>query len=143
MKNKKNRVNITGKLIYLIVAVLVLMIIPSAAENASAYFREQQSRTGYTSEKLYEDFCDGDYGRLSEKVAYNRAVGRTVTEDDRDYYAFSACYNSAVDYHMYRTAGKTDKASDTLEIFYQNESELNHLIFKDALTAVKEVYEIP
>lgn len=71
------------------------------------------------------------------------AVGRTVTEDDRDYYAFSACYNSAVDYHMYRTAGKTDKASDTLEIFYQNESELNHLIFKDALTAVKEVYEIP
>ena len=53
------------------------------------------------------------------------------------------CYNSAVDYHMYRTAGKTDKASDTLEIFYQNESELNHLIFKDALTAVKEVYEIP
>ena len=44
---------------------------------------------------------------------------------------------------MYRTAGKTDKASDTLEIFYQNESELNHLIFKDALTAVKEVYEIP
>ena len=38
---------------------------------------------------------------------------------------------------------KQDKASDTLEIFYQNESELNHLIFKDALTAVKEVYEIP
>jgi hypothetical protein len=155
MKNKKNRVNITGKLLYLVVAVLVLMIIPSAAENAYDYFREKQSRKGYTSEKLrpipltahekklYEDFCDGDYGRLSEKVAYNRAVGRTVTEDDRDYYAFSACYNSAVDYHMYRTAGKTDKASDTLEIFYQNESELNHLIFKDALTAVKEVYEIP
>ena len=135
MKNKKNRVNIIGKLLYLVVAVLVLMIIPSAAENAYDYFREKQSRKGYTSEKLYEDFCDGDYGRLSEKVAYNRAVGRTVTEDDRDYYAFSACYNSA--------AGKTDKASDTLEIFYQNESELNHLIFKDALTAVKEVYEIP
>lgn len=93
MKNKKNRVNITGKLLYLVVAVLVLMIIPSAAENAYDYFREKQSRKGYTSEKLYEDFCDGDYGRLSEKVAYNRAVGRTVTEDDRDYYAFSACYN--------------------------------------------------
>ena len=117
---------------YLVVAVLVLMIIPSAAENAYDYFREKQSRKGYTSEKLYEDFCDGDYGRLSEKVAYNRAVGRTVTEDDRDYYAFSACYNSAVDYHMYRTAGENNKASDTLEIFYQNESELNHLIFKDA-----------
>ncbi len=87
MKNKKNRVNITGKLLYLVVAVLVLMIIPSAAENAYDYFREKQSRKGYTSEKLYEDFCDGDYGRLSEKVAYNRAVGRTVTEDDRDYYA--------------------------------------------------------
>ena len=39
MKNKKNRVNITGKLLYLIVAVLVLMIIPSAAENAYDYFR--------------------------------------------------------------------------------------------------------
>ena len=60
MKNKKNRVNITGKLIYLIVAVLVLMIIPSAAENAYDYFREKQSRKGYTSEKLYEDFCDGE-----------------------------------------------------------------------------------
>lgn len=33
MKNKKNRVNITGKLLYLVVAVLVLMIIPSAAEK--------------------------------------------------------------------------------------------------------------
>ena len=32
MKNKKNRVNIIGKLLYLVVAVLVLMIIPSAAE---------------------------------------------------------------------------------------------------------------
>ena len=74
MKNKKNRVNIIGKLLYLVVAVLVLMIIPSAAENAYDYFREKQSRKGYTSEKLYEDFCDGDYGRLSEKVAYNRAV---------------------------------------------------------------------
>ena len=52
---------------YLVVAVLVLMIIPSAAENAYDYFREKQSRKGYTSEKLYEDFCDGDYGRLSER----------------------------------------------------------------------------
>ena len=39
MKNKKNRVNIIGKLLYLVVAVLVLMIIPSAAENAYHYFR--------------------------------------------------------------------------------------------------------
>ena len=44
MKNKKNRVNIIGKLLYLVVAVLVLMIIPSAAENAYDYFREKQRR---------------------------------------------------------------------------------------------------
>ena len=117
MKNKKNRVNIIGKLLYLVVAVLVLMIIPSAAENAYDYFREKQSRKGYTSEKLYEDFCDGDYGRLSEKVAYNRAVGRTVTEDDRDYYAFSACYNSAVDYHMYGQPEKQTKLPIHLRYF--------------------------
>ena len=67
MKNKKNRVNIIGKLLYLVVAVLVLMIIPSAAENAYDYFREKQSRKGYTSEKLYEDFCDGDYGQIIRK----------------------------------------------------------------------------
>ena len=69
MKNKKNRVNITGKLIYLIVAVLVLMIIPSAAENAYDYFREKQSRKGYPTVKLCEHDCDGDYCRLSEKGA--------------------------------------------------------------------------
>ena len=40
MKNKKNRVNIIGKLLYLVVAVLVLMIIPSSAENADDFFRE-------------------------------------------------------------------------------------------------------
>ena len=52
MKNKKNRVNITGKLIYLIVAVLVLMIIPSAAENAYDYFREKQSKRIYVREAV-------------------------------------------------------------------------------------------
>lgn len=68
MKNKKNRVNITGKLLYLVVAVLVLMIIPVRRRKMRMIISGKSSpEKDIRQRSCMRISAMADYGRLFRK----------------------------------------------------------------------------
>ena len=44
-------------------------------------------------------------------------MGRKITKEEENYYAFSDCYNAAVDYKMYIKNNEMTKAEEMLDKF--------------------------
>ena len=63
-------------------------------------------------------------------------------QEEENYYAFSDCYNAAVDYKMYIKNNEMTKAEEMLDKFRKNEEKITGRIFIDALVSIKEVYGI-
>lgn len=147
IRKKTNRKRWTKKkvihsILYVITAILVLASIPMTASAVSTYYNTKHRSNGYAVYDLYVDFTEQDYHYLFQKVAYNRGLDIKVTEDMKDYYTFTDCYNAAVDYQMYVKTGNINEANAALEKFRGYENQLVHRIFKDALMRVKETYGI-
>ena len=72
-----------------------------------------------------------DYSGLVKKVNYNKGIGKSISDDEQDYYTFAECYDFAVDYYMYI------RLKEQYEVKAQT---LNRKIFKEALETVKNTY---
>ena len=66
--------------------------------------------SGYEEESLFNDFMEKDYSGLVKKINYNKGIGKSISDDEQDYYTFAECYDFAVDYYMYIKLGDTAKA---------------------------------
>lgn len=78
--------------------------------------------------------------RTCQKVNYNKGIGKSISDDEQDYYTFAECYDLAVDYYMYIKLGDTAKADKLKEQFEAKAQTLNRKIFKEALETVKNTY---
>lgn len=128
---RKGKAGIISKLMYIASAILAVMSIGAAGSVAydSMYYTERAK--GYTLEKLDSDFSNKDYGELNKKIAYNKAIGRTITDDDRDYYLFADYYESIISYNVYKKNGDELKAMEQLknaDTYYNN---MKHKIFRE------------
>ena len=66
--------------------------------------------------------------------------GKSISEDEKEYYTFVECYNIAVDYNKYVRLGDINKADELKEQFEDNTRLLQRKIFKEALETVKNTY---
>ena len=121
--------------------IAVLVIIPLTSNIMEDVFRITGRQKGYSEETLFQCFIDNEYGMLTDKIEYNKGVGRKITKEEENYYAFSDCYNAAVDYKMYIKNNEMTKAEEMLDKFCRkNEEKITGRIFIDALVSIKEVY---
>lgn len=81
-----------------------------------------------------------DYSGLVKKINYNKGIGKSISDDEQDYYTFAECYDFAVDYYMYIKLGDTAKADRLKEQYEVKAQTLNRKIFKEALETVKNTY---
>lgn len=142
-KKKLTKFIVISRAMYIAAAIAILTIIPAASSLFYYYYSEMGRQNGYTVEDLYFDFIHKQYGELYQKTEYNVGVGRKVTSDDAEYYAFAKCYDSAIDYHMYAQTGQKALANEALEKFQENEGKLNNRMFRDALDGVRNSYQVP
>ena len=135
----KKKFNISV-LFYVICAIMIVIIIPCAADIFEDMYRINGRMSGYEEDSLYQDFIDGSYDRLLEKTEYNIGMGKDISNDTQDYYTFAECYDFAVDYYMYIKLGDTAKADRLKEQYEVKAQTLNRKIFKEALETVKNTY---
>ena len=127
-------------LLYIISAILLIISIAPIADTAAEIYRVKGRYAGYEEVSLFNDFIEKDYAGLSKKVNYNKGIGKSISEDEKDYYTFVECYNIAVDYNMYVRLGDINKADELKEQFEDNTRLLQRKIFKEALETVKNTY---
>ena len=99
-------------LLYIISAILLIITIAPIADTAAEIYRVKGRYAGYEEESLFNDFIEKDYAGLSKKVNYNKGIGKSISEDEKDYYTFVECYNIAVDYNMYVRLGDINEADE-------------------------------
>ena len=121
-------------LLYIISAILLIISIAPIADTAAEIYRVKGRYAGYEEESLFNDFIEKDYAGLSKKVNYNKGIGKSISEDEKDYYTFVECYN------MYVRLGDINKADELKEQFEDNTRLLQRKIFKEALETVKNTY---
>ena len=141
-KIKKSKRPLQVKLMIAVTVIAVLVIIPLTSNIMEDVFRITGRQKGYSEETLFQCFIDNEYGMLTDKIEYNKGVGRKITKEEENYYAFSDCYNAAVDYKMYIKNNEMTKAEEMLDKFRKNEEKITGRIFIDALVSIKEVYGI-
>lgn len=127
---------------YIASVIMMLVMIPAVADISYDVFRQVNKGKGYTLEQMYESFSGQDYTKLIKQVQVNIAAGKQITDEDRDFYAFAACYESAVNYHMYVKNGDSLGAARELSVFNENSNAIGRRIFKDTLESVKKTYGI-
>lgn len=132
--------NITPIAVVMLSAILLIISIAPIADTAAEIYRVKGRYAGYEEESLFNDFIEKDYAGLSKKVNYNKGIGKSISEDEKDYYTFVECYNIAVDYNMYVRLGDINKADELKEQFEDNTRLLQRKIFKEALETVKNTY---
>ena len=69
----KKKFNISV-LFYVICAIMIVIIIPCAADIFEDMYRINGRMSGYEEDSLYQDFIDGSYDRLLEKTEYNIGI---------------------------------------------------------------------
>lgn len=141
-KIKKSKRPLQVKLMIAVTVIAVLVINPLTSNIMEDVFRITGRQKGYSEETLFQCFIDNEYGMLTDKIEYNKGVGRKITKEEENYYAFSDCYNAAVDYKMYIKNNEMTKAEEMLDKFRKNEEKITGRIFIDALVSIKEVYGI-
>lgn len=73
---------------YVICAIMIVIIIPCAADIFEDMYRINGRMSGYEEDSLYQDFIDGSYDRLLEKTEYNIGMGKDIANDTQDYIKF-------------------------------------------------------
>lgn len=139
---RKGKAGIISKLMYIAAGILAVLSIKAAGSVAydSMYYTERVK--GYTLETLDSDFYNGDYGELNKKIAYNKAIGRTITDDERDYYLFSDYYESIINYNVYKKNGDELKAMEQLKNADTYYNQMKHKIFKEKADELEESVNI-
>ena len=121
-------------LLYVVSAILLIISIAPIADTARDIYSTKGRYSGYEEESLFNDFMEKDYAGLVKKVNYNKGIGKSISDDEQDY------YDLAVDYYMYIKLGDTAKADKLKEQFEAKAQTLNRKIFKEALETVKNTY---
>ena len=102
-------------LLYVVSAILLIISIAPIADTARDIYSSKGRYSGYEEESLFNDFMEKDYSGLVKKVNYNKGIGKSISDDEQDYYTFAECYDLAVDYYMYIKLGDTAKADKLKE----------------------------
>ncbi len=136
---KSNKISI---IIYIISAVMLLFTIPATAGISREVFRNLNKNKGYSVEQLYWQFSEKNYGALNDQIQFNIAVGKKITDEDKDFYAFAACYESAVNCYMYVKNNDSIKAQEELAKFNENAGKISRKMIKNSLEEVKKTYGI-
>ena len=110
----KNKFNISV-FFYVICAIMIVIIIPCAADIFEDMYRINGRMSGYEEDSLYQDFIDGSYDRLLEKTEYNIGMGKDISNDTQDYYTFADAYKKAIDYNVYVNKGEYAKAEQIVK----------------------------
>ena len=118
----KKKFNISV-LFYVICAIMIVIIIPCAADIFEDMYRINGRMSGYEEDSLYQDFIDGSYDRLLEKTEYNIGMGKDIANDTQDYYTFADAY---------KKAEQIVKDIDN--------TQFNNVLFKEVLEKVKNTY---
>ncbi len=139
---RKGKAGIISILMYIAAGILAVLSIGAAGSVAydSMYYTERAK--GYTLETLDSDFCNKDYGELNKKIAYNKAIGRTITDDERDYYLFSDYYESIINYNVCKKNGDELKAMEQLKNADTYYNQMKHKIFKEKADEFEESVNI-
>ena len=88
-------------LLYVISGILLIISIAPIADTARDIYSTKGRYSGYVEESLFNDFMEKDYSGLVKKINYNKGIGKSISDDEQDYYTFAECYDFAVDYYMY------------------------------------------
>ena len=128
----KKKFNISV-LFYVICAIMIVIIIPCAADIFEDMYRINGRMSGYEEDSLYQDFIDGSYDRLLEKTEYNIGMGKDIANDTQDYY-----YKKAIDYNVYVNKGEYAKAEQIVKDI--DNTQFNNVLFKEVLEKVKNTY---
>ena len=94
-------------LLYVISGILLIISIAPIADTARDIYSTKGRYSGYEEESLFNDFMEKDYSGLVKKINYNKGIGKSISDDEQDYYTFAECYDFAVDYYMYIKLGDT------------------------------------
>ena len=127
-------------LLYVISGILLIISIAPIADTARDIYSTKGRYSGYEEESLFNDFMEKDYSGLVKKINYNKGIGKSISDDEQDYYTFAECYDFAVDYYRYIKRGDTVKADRLKEQYEVKAQTLNRKIFKEALETVKNTY---
>ena len=127
-------------LLYVISGILLIISIAPIADTARDIYSTKGRYSGYEEERLFNDFMEKDYSGLVKKINYNKGIGKSISDDEQDYYTFAECYDFAVDYYMYIKLGDTAKADRLKEQYEVKAQTLPRKIFKEALAQVKNTY---
>lgn len=133
----KKKFNISV-LFYVICAIMIVIIIPCAADIFKDMYRINGRMSGYEEDSLYQDFIDGSYDRLLEKTEYNIGMGKDIANDTQDYYTFADAYKKAIDYNVYVNKGEYAKAEQIVKDI--DNTQFNNVLFKEVLEKVKNTY---
>ena len=137
----KNKFNISV-FFYVICAIMIVIIIPCAADIFEDMYRINGRMSGYEEDSLYQDFIDGSYDRLLEKTEYNigmgKGIGKSISDDEQDYYTFADAYKKAIDYNVYVNKGEYAKAEQIVKDI--DNTQFNNVLFKEVLEKVKNTY---
>ncbi len=130
----KKKFNISV-LFYVICAIMIVIIIPCAADIFEDMYRINGRMSGYEEDSLYQDFIDGSYDRLLEKTEYNIGMGKDIANDTQDYYTFADAYKKAIDYNVYVNKGEYAKAEQIVKDI--DNTQFNNVLFKEVLETGK------
>ena len=133
----KNKFNISV-FFYVICAIMIVIIIPCAADIFEDMYRINGRMSGYEEDSLYQDFIDGSFDRLLEKTEYNIGMGKDISNDTQDYYTFADAYKKAIDYNVYVNKGEYAKAEQIVKDI--DNTQFNNVLFKEVLEKVKNTY---
>ena len=86
-KIKKSKRPLQVKLMIAVTVIAVLVIIPLTSNIMEDVFRITGRQKGYSEETLFQCFIDNEYGMLTDKIEYNKGVGRKITKEEENYYA--------------------------------------------------------
>lgn len=134
---KKKKFNIS-LLTYVLCAIMIIIIIPCAADISGDVFRGKGRMSGYEEDSLYNDFIENNYEGLLEKTEYNTGIGKDINKDTQDYYTFASAYKKVFEYKVYMNNGEKDKAEQVIKDI--DSTQFNNVLFKEALENVKRIY---
>ena len=84
-KIKKSKRPLQVKLMIAVTVIAVLVIIPLTSNIMEDVFRITGRQKGYSEETLFQCFIDNEYGMLTDKIEYNKGVGRKITKEEENY----------------------------------------------------------
>ena len=125
-------------LLYVISGILLIISIAPIADTARDIYSTKGRYSGYEEESLFNDFMEKDYSGLVKKINYNKGIGKSISDDEQDYYTFADAYKKAIDYNVYVNKGEYAKAEQIVKDI--DNTQFNNVLFKEVLEKVKNTY---